>query len=152
DTPEKKLVRIGRIATLLAFAVGIALTPLLEHYGSIFVGLNDVISHLAPPITAVFLLGAFWPAASARSAKWTMWIGSGIGALVYALKVLKNWQPETFSAIPEFFRSTPFMMMAFDLFVICVALQVVLTVIFPKESETDREKLHWESPLDALRL
>jgi len=152
DTPEQELVRIGRIATLFSFAVGIALVPLLDHYGSIFVGLNDVISHLAPPITVVFLLGVFWPAASARSAKWTLRIGSGVGALVYALKVLKNWQPETFSAIPEFFRSTPFMMMAFYLFAICVALQMALTAIFPKEPETDPEKLCWESPLDALQF
>lgn len=152
NTPEKDLVRIGRIATVLAFVAGIAITPLLERYGSIFVGLNDVISHLAPPITAVFLLGIFWPAASARGAKWTMWIGSGLGALVYMLKVLKNWQPETFSTIPELFRSTPFMMMAFYLFAICVALQVALTMIFPKERETDREGLYWQNPLDALRI
>jgi SSS family solute:Na+ symporter len=151
-TSERALVRIGRIATLLSFAVGIALVPLLDHYGSIFVGLNDVISHLAPPITCVFLLGIFWPAASARSAKWTMWVGSAIGALIYALKVLKSWRPDDFSSVPEFFHSTPFMMMAFYLFTFCVLLQVILTFLFPKEQATDPEALYWRSPLDALRL
>lgn len=66
---------IGRIATVTAIAFGIALVPLLDMYESIFNGVNDIIAHMAPPITCVFTLGVFWPAASARSAKWTMWWG-----------------------------------------------------------------------------
>ena len=42
--------------------------------------MNDIIAHMAPPITCVFVLGVFWPAASARSAKWTMWLGSHHGS------------------------------------------------------------------------
>lgn len=150
-TGDAQLVVIGRVATLLSFAVGIALVPLLDRYESIFVGLNDVIAHLAPPITCVFLLGVFWPAASARSAKWTMWLGSAAGVVVYALKVLFKWQADIFSWVPLFFRQTPFMLMAFYLFAGCVVLQIALTLALPKEADTDRESLHWRSPLEALR-
>jgi SSS family solute:Na+ symporter len=151
ETSEAQLVRIGRVATLLSFVVGIALVPLLDRYGSIFVGLNDVISHLAPPITCVFLLGIFWPGASARSAKWTMWIGSATGASVYAAKVVHRWQPDSFSWVPEALYRTPFMMMAFYLFVGCLALQIVLTKFLPKEASTDPERLYWSQPFEALR-
>jgi SSS family solute:Na+ symporter len=150
-TPEAQLVRIGRAATLLSFGIGIALMPLLDRYESIFAGLNDIISHLAPPITSVFLLGVFWPRASARSAKWTMWVGSGLGALAYALKILYRWKSANFGWLPQFLHNTPFMMMAVYLFISCVALQVALTAVFPKEPGTDPEKLYWSSPFDALR-
>ncbi|RPJ34824.1 MAG: sodium:solute symporter [Verrucomicrobiaceae bacterium] len=71
-----------------AICTGIALVPLLDRYERIFNGVNDIIAHMAPPITCVFVLGVFWPAASARSAKWTMWLGSIMGAAVFAIKTL----------------------------------------------------------------
>ncbi len=64
DTSDQQLVLIGRIATLVAISSGIALVPLLDRYESIFSGLNDIIAHMAPPITSVFVLGVFWPAAA----------------------------------------------------------------------------------------
>lgn len=149
-TSDAQLVRIGRLATLASFAAGVALVPLLDRYESIFVGLNDIIAHLAPPITCVFLLGIFWARASAASAQWTMWLGSGLGALVYALKVLHKWQPETFAWIPDLFVTTPFMLMAFYLFVACVLLQIVITLA-ERAVSSERTSLVWASPLDALR-
>lgn len=139
------------VATLASFVIGIALIPLLDRYESIFAGLNDIIAHLAPPITAVFLLGIFWPRASARSAMWTMWMGSALGALVFFLKVIHKWQPDVFSWVPGFFYQTPFMMMAFYLFVACAGCQVLLTLVLPKQPAEDPEKLYWAHPFDALR-
>ena len=151
QTPDDQLVRIGRVATFASFVMGILLVPLLDRYESIFSGLNDIIAHIAPPITCVFLLGIFWPRASAASAKWTMWLGSALGALVFTLKMLHKWQPETFAWIPGFFYQTPFMMMAFYMFVACVAMQVAFTFASPKSAGEDAQKLHWAHPLDALR-
>jgi SSS family solute:Na+ symporter len=150
-TPDGQLVRIGRVATFVSFLLGIALVPLLERYGSIFAGLNDIIAHLAPPITCVFLLGVFWGRATAHSAQWTMRLGSALGALVYTLKVLFKWQPGTFGWIPAFFHETPFMLMAFYLFAVCVALQIALTLVRPAEAGRQDARLSWDSPLAALR-
>lgn len=151
NTSEHHLVLIGRLATFMSFAIGIALVPLLERYESIFIGLNDIIAHLAPPITCVFLLGVFWSRASARSAQWTMWIGSALGALVYALKVLHKWQPDVTDWIPTFLQKTPFMMMAFYLFATCVVCQIILTLVLPKMPHEDPKLLFWPHPLDALK-
>ena len=151
QTPDDKLVVIGRIATLVSFLLGIALVPLLDNYQSIFVGMNDLIAHLAPPITCVFLLGIFWPKASARSAMWTMWMGSAAGALLFALKTLHKWKPDTFGWLPSFFHATPFMLMAFYLMMGCVGLQVLLTAAWPKQAAEDREQLYWAHPFDALK-
>ena len=151
QTPDDRLVYIGRVATFISFVAGIALVPLLDRYESIFAGINDVIAHIAPPITCVFLLGIFWPKASARSAKWTMWLGSALGALLFTLKTLHKWKPETFVWIPSFFYATPFMVMAFYMLVACIVMQVALSVAWPKQAEEDQEKLYWPHPFDALK-
>ena len=151
NTSDRQLVFIGRIATLVAISSGIALVPLLDHYESIFNGLNDIIAHMAPPITCVFVLGVFWPAASARSAKWTMWLGSLMGVAVFAAKTLHLWQPGTFSWVPTFLCDTPFMMMAFYMCVVCFIMQIAFTMLMPKLSCEDAQNLYWPHPLDALK-
>lgn len=55
QTSDAKLVLIGRISAVGAMLVAMGLVPLLGRYGSIFAGLNTIIAHIAPPITAVFL-------------------------------------------------------------------------------------------------
>lgn len=151
QTTDKQLVVVGRAATICAIGTGIALVPLLDRYESIFNGLNDIIAHMAPPITCVFLLGIFVPAASAASAKWTMWLGSAMGASLFTLKTLHIWQPTAFGWVPAFIFNTPFMMMAFYMFAICVVLQVALMMVFPKQPGEDAQQLFWPRPLDALK-
>ena len=150
-TPEHRLVLIGRLASLAAFLLGIGLVPLLDNYKSIFAGINDIIAHIAPPVSCVFAVGVFWPRASAFSAKWTMWIGSLTGALVFAGKTLHVWKPETFGWIPSFIYLTPFMLMAFYLLCFCIVLQVSLTLLRPKLAGEDPQKLYWPHPFDALK-
>ena len=150
-TPEHRLVLIGRLASLAAFLLGIAMVPLLDSYKSIFAGINDIIAHIAPPVSCVFAVGVFWRRASAFSAKWTMWIGSLTGALVFAAKTLHVWQPAMFGWIPPFVYLTPFMLMAFYLLCYCIVLQVALTLVRPKLAGEDPQKLFWANPLDALK-
>jgi SSS family solute:Na+ symporter len=150
-TPEHRLVIIGRTATFLSFALGIALVPLLDLYESIFAAINDVIAHIAPPITCVFTLGVFWGRASGRSAKYTMWLGSALGVVLFALKTLHAWRPAAFAAIPRFCYETPFMMMAFYLFCACAALQIGLSYLLPKLPQEDPQRLYWVRPWDALK-
>jgi SSS family solute:Na+ symporter len=83
DASDEKLVRAGKIAAGISFVISLLLLPLLNNYESIFNGLNDIIAHIAPPITCVFLLGVFWKKASAISAQLTLYIGSAAGVLVF---------------------------------------------------------------------
>ena len=151
NTSDQQLVFIGRVATLVAISSGIALVPLLDRYESIFNGVNEIIAHMAPPITCVFVLGVFWPAASARSAKWTMWLGSLLGVAVFAAKTLHLWRPTTFAWVHPFLYETPFMMMAFYMCVVCFILQILFTVLMPKLAGEDAQNLYWPHPLDALK-
>ncbi len=139
---DAKLVSVGKIAAGISLIVSLLMLPLLNNYESIFNGLNDIIAHIAPPITCVFLLGVFWENASAISAKYTLWVGSAMGVLVFIVgKVYPT----------GFIGSIPFMMMAFYLFVACLLMQVVLSCIYPVQHTAESDVLYWRSPWEPLR-
>jgi SSS family solute:Na+ symporter len=139
---ERQLVRMGRIAAGVALVLSIALLPLLNHYESIFSGINEIIAHIAPPITCVFVLGVFWRRASAKAAQYTLLIGSFLGAGVYAVNKI---YPETWLA------QIPFMMIAFYLFVVCLLMQITMSWIYPVVHTLESGALYWKSPLEPLR-
>jgi SSS family solute:Na+ symporter len=139
---ERQLVRMGRLAAGCALVFSIFLLPLLNSYGSIFNGINDIIAHIAPPITCVFVLGVFWKKASAKAAQFTLLVGSALGALVYTLNKI---YPQTSMA------AIPFMMMAFYLFLVCMFMQVSLSYVFPVQHTAASAALYWRSPLEPLR-
>lgn len=141
ETKDADLVKVGRWASAVALLVSIGLLPLLNRYQSLFEGINDVIAHIAPPITCVFLLGIFWKRASARSAQLTLWIGSALGALVYAMNKLYPQGP---------LGGIPFMMMAFYLFLACVAMQVLFSFLYPVVHTEKSGALYWRSWREPL--
>ena len=58
QAPEKELVRVGRIATMVVVVLGILWIPVMKGIGKVlYAYLQDVQSMLAPGIAAVFLLG-----------------------------------------------------------------------------------------------
>lgn len=60
DTPEKRLLLIGRVATVIVVILGILWIPIMANIsGVLYEYLQSVQSYIAPPITAVFVLGIF---------------------------------------------------------------------------------------------
>ena len=152
ETTDHQLVWVGRVTAGVAVLVAIGLVPLLDNYESIFNGLNDIIAHLAPPVTCVFTLGVFWKRASAKSAKLTLWLGSGLGALVYAIgKIGGLWPVFGEIELVKFIMGSPFMMMAFYLLCVCVAMQVGFSLIWPAGESERASKLYWETPFEPLK-
>ncbi|MBK8979897.1 MAG: sodium/solute symporter [Planctomycetes bacterium] len=141
---DRQLVRVGRTAAGLALVAAVALVPVLDRFESVFSGINQLIGHVAPPITAVFVLGVFWRGASSRGAAVTLVGGSLLGAVVFAVGKLVPGSP--LDRIPG-----GFMMVAFWLFVVCVLLQVVASRLLP-DARSARVELVWERPWTPLRL
>src|SRR3984957_31472 len=56
---DHRLVAVGKVTTVIAMILAIVCSPLFGHYSTIFEGINKLISYVAPPIPAVFLLGVF---------------------------------------------------------------------------------------------
>lgn len=143
-TPDQKLVAVGRWSAGLALLLSIGLLPLLNQYQSLFEGINDVIAHIAPPITCVFLVGVFWKKASPKSAQLTLWLGSLLGAAVFAVNKLAGSK--------TVIGQIPFMMMAFYLFCTCVLMQVVFSYVYPGQPSRQSERLYWKTPWEPLQV
>jgi SSS family solute:Na+ symporter len=148
---DHQLVLVGRLTAGVALVAAIGLVPLLDEYPSIFNGLNDIIAHIAPPITTVFVLGVFWRGASAQSAKLTLWLGSLLGAATYVAGKLGSQYLGEGNVTLAFLEQTPFMMKAFYLLCACVIMQVAFSFIYPVEHTPESEKLYWSSPWEPLR-
>ncbi|MDR0891804.1 MAG: sodium:solute symporter [Mediterranea sp.] len=88
NTPEKKLVRIGQVATVVIVALGILWIPIMRSVGDVlYAYLQDVQSVLAPGIAAAFLLGIAWKRTSAQGGMWALISGLIIGLTRLGAKV-----------------------------------------------------------------
>ncbi|MCB0633037.1 MAG: sodium/solute symporter, partial [Lewinella sp.] len=92
ESTEKTLVRVGRIATTVVVLLGIAWVPIIAKLagGSLYNYLQNVQSYIAPPITAVFLLGIFSSRINANGALVTLFSGLAIAAVRLVLEVFKE--------------------------------------------------------------
>lgn len=149
EATDTQLVLVGRVSAFVALLLAIGLVPLLQGYPSIFEGVNDIIAHIAPPVTCVFLLGVFWKRASAISAKLTLWIGSALGVVVFAVGKLGG---QTGPAVwLESLTGGSFMMAAFYLFFVCVVMQGLFSLRWPAGTSEIESGLYWNSPMEPLR-
>ena len=74
---EKELLTIGKIATAIIVVLGIVWIPIMERIGGgvMYQYLQNVQSYIAPPVTAVFLLGIIWKRVNAQAAISTLIAG-----------------------------------------------------------------------------
>jgi SSS family solute:Na+ symporter len=135
---DHQLVRIGKITTIVGTILAIIASPLFGHYTTIFEGINKLISYVAPPVTAVFLLGIFWRRASSQSAFITLVTGIILGFITFLL----DWN--------NIYRGD-FMLMAFWLLISCLGIMVLTTFIFPEPLKDEARELVWQNWRDPLR-
>ena len=159
ETSDHSLVRIGRWTTVVATGVAIVMSPLFGHYDTIFKGLTVLICYIAPPITAVFVVGVFWKKAGGRAAFITMLVGGAIGAACFALDFFRDKiaSPHEIMASPllGFLYNVllnDFMLASFGIFCICVMIQVVASLLIPEPLKEEAISLvwaHWTEPIKA---
>lgn len=87
---ELHLVTVGRIATLVVVVTGIIWIPVMQRVsqGGLYKYLQDTQSYLAPPITAVFLLGLFFKRINGKGAVAGLAIGFVAGMTKLILQAL----------------------------------------------------------------
>lgn len=95
ETPEKRLVVIGQIATVVIVALGILWIPVMRSVGDVlYTYLQDVQSVLAPGIAAAFLLGICWKRTSAQGGMWGLISGMVVGLTRLGAKVYYSNVPD----------------------------------------------------------
>ncbi len=93
ETPQKQLVTVGRIATVVIVALGILWIPVMKSIGDVlYTYLQDVQSVLAPGIAAAFLMGILWKRTSSLGGMWGLLSGMIIGLTRLGAKVYYTTQ------------------------------------------------------------
>ncbi|GAB4366999.1 MAG: sodium:solute symporter [Calditrichia bacterium] len=122
---EKRLVRVGRIATAIVVVSGIAWIPLMKYIsGELYHYLQSVQAYIAPPIAAVFFLGIFWKRINATGAL-TALIG---GFVLGMLRLITELTKHHLSGLLFEFADMNFLYFAIMLFMVCIALLVVVSL------------------------
>ena len=83
---SEQLVRVGQIATLVLVVLASLWAPLIEKAESLFQYLQDVLSYIAPPVAATFLVGLFWKKANATGSI----VSLGFGFLFSVVSVISK--------------------------------------------------------------
>jgi solute:Na+ symporter, SSS family len=162
DLSDHRLVAIGKVTTVVGTLLAIVASPLFGHYSTIFEGINKLISYVAPPITAVFLLGVFWKRATGNSALITLLGGGALGAICFVLDFFKSRfvgagaTAETIAASPVWhvvydWLLKDFMLLAFLLLIACLLLMVATSLLFPEPLKAEAKILVWDDWREPLR-
>lgn len=89
DANERKLVLVGRLATVVIVFTTILWVPLTKLISShIYIYLQSVQAYISPPIAAVFIFGVFWNKVNGKGAIWTLVSGGILGALRFLMEML----------------------------------------------------------------
>jgi SSS family solute:Na+ symporter len=105
---ERRLVTVGRVATLVVVVLGLAWIPVmpLVSGGGLYQYLQNVQGYLAPPVTAVFLLGLLSTRVNNRGAVWGLSLGFLLGMAKLAIQTGfgagKRESPALLAAIGDF--------------------------------------------------
>lgn len=124
---QATLVRVGRLATLVVVVLGLLWIPVMPliSAGGLYQYLQNVQSYLAPPITAVFLVGIVSKRVNVRGATVTLALGLVLGFGKLAVQAFfgegKIESPVLLAALGDF----NFLYFSGVLFLFCVVTSVV---------------------------
>jgi SSS family solute:Na+ symporter len=143
----KHLLNVGRIATTVVVVLGMLWIPVMKVIsgGGLYQYLQSVQGYLAPPITAVFLLGLFWARINARGAVWALAGGFVLGMFKLTCQAFfgagKIENPAFLAAIGDF----NFLYATGVLFVLSLLLLVVGSLTSPPPPKEKTEGLTYFS-------
>lgn len=137
NAPEKQLLHVGRVATVVIVILGILWIPVMKSVGSVLYNyLQDVQSVLAPGIAAAFLLGILSKKITPKGGMWGLISGfiiglTRLGAKVYystAVDASESWFKTVFYDVNWLFFSGA-------MFLVCSLIIVAVSYFTAPASE-----------------
>lgn len=128
DASEKQMVNMGRLATGVVVILGILWVPVIEKLagGVLYEYLQGVQAYIAPPITAVFLLGIFSSRINKTGALATLFSGLVIAVIKIVLEVVEGSLSE--GSLFHTIASMNFLKFSTLFFLFCVTILVVVSM------------------------
>ena len=147
---ERHLVTVGRFATTIIVVLGMAWIPVMYKVagGGLYKYLQSVQGYLAPPITAVFLLGLFWKRINAKGALWGLIVGFVLGMVKLTIQAKYSSMDPTKIADPAFLAAIGdfnFLYASGALFLISIAIVIGVSFASKAQDEASIEGLTYAS-------
>ncbi len=146
EISDRGLVQIGRISSAIVMLLAVLWSTQGGRYSSIFEAINVIAADLAPPITAVFLLGVFWRRGTKEASIVTLITGFLIGAASFVLDLPVFGTEKLISHG----LGISFMMQAWWVFCICSVLFILVSLATPPPAAEKVDGLTWEHPLAVI--
>ena len=115
---SKKLVLVGRITSLIIIVLAALWAPQIGKFGSLLKYYQEMLSYLAPPIVATFVLGIFCKRVNGLGAFLGLLFGLGIAVVGYLFKT-------------ELFGNLHFLLIVPILFVCSGSITYMCSYLFP---------------------
>ncbi len=144
NTPENRLVNIGRIATVIVVILGILWIPIMQNIsGVLYEYLQSVQSYIAPPITAVFLLGIFYKRINSKGAMATLISGLVVAFLRIGMELASDSLPT--DGFIHWFATANFLTFAAWFFLFSVTVCLGVSFMYPAPSPEQIQGLTYGS-------
>ena len=138
---EQKLVLIGRMATLVVVVFGLLWIPIMPMIskGGLYQYLQSVQGYLAPPITAVFLLGLFNSRINNKGATWGLSLGFFAGMLKLIIQAFFGKEKIANPELLAYIGDINFLYFSGILFLFCALLICLVSyqTELPDENQID---------------
>jgi SSS family solute:Na+ symporter len=161
DTPDARVVRIGRVTTGAIMLLAMLWSTQGDQFGTIFEAINKIPMTFSPAVTTVFVLGLLWKRGTRQAAMATLYAGSLIGVVYFLADlpkigrlVLGDGAPGGFAGLvtdPVLGLGIPFMLVGPLLAVVCVVIYVVTSLLTPAMDAREVAAVCWDHPLAFLR-
>lgn len=137
QSSDKKLVLVGRLATIFMVVIGILWIPLHKIINiPLYPYILKFQAYFGPPIAAVFLLGILWKRMNSMSALWTLIIGVILG-VVKAIPEFLKLDQDLNQPLLNWFFSVHYLHFAILLFIFSITLASSLTLISKSKISTN---------------
>jgi SSS family solute:Na+ symporter len=130
NADDKSLVKVGRIAGLVALIIAILIAPQLKSLGQVFQYIQEYTGVVSPGILAVFLMGLFYKKASNKGA---------IFGVISSIPIAMYFKvgPNGWSSLPIFSHEIPFMN---QMLITCLLTMLVIYLVSKFEGDEDNPK------------
>jgi SSS family solute:Na+ symporter len=143
--PEKELVKVGRIATVVVVVLGILWIPVMKGLGKVlYAYLQDVQSLLAPGIAAVFLLGITSKKTTPKAGLYGLIIGFVLGMTRLSLKVFAGGIGHD-GIIYKIFIAPNWLHYEIALFFLVIIIMIVTSFVTPSADQEAIKGLYFGS-------
>lgn len=149
ETTEHELVIVGQVSTALLVIFGLLWIPFMDYFSNqLFLYLQSVQAYIAPPITAVFLVGLFYKRLNSKGAITSLISGFFLGFIRFFLELFKD----SLSGFWYEIATINFLHFALLMFVICTVILIAVSLFTEKPDEEQIKDVVYRKTIDEAHV